>query len=94
LRNLGRYGGERYVCCQRVVIDWICTFAHPFVAKRNFAVKLTGAVKKDTKKKWEAIFKGDLAHDHDAALTAILNTPEAFLYVSSSKIMNKHSLTN
>lgn len=94
LRYLGRYGGERYICCQRVVIDWICTFAHPFVAKQNFVVELTGAIKKDTKEKWEAIFKGHLAHDQDAALTAILNTPEASLYVSSSKIIHKHSLTN
>lgn len=93
LQRLERYGGEEYICCQRVVIDWMCTFAYPFVAKQRFVVKFTGAVKKDTKEKWEAIFKGNLAHDQDAALTAMLNTTEAFLYVSSSKIINEHSLT-
>jgi hypothetical protein len=77
--RLTRYGGEKYICCQRTTVDWICTFAQPFVANQLFSVSLTGAIKKDTKDKWEAIYKGDQAHDQDAALAAILNTPEALL---------------
>jgi hypothetical protein len=39
-------------------------------------VTLTGAVKTDTKEKWEVIFKNKRDHDHDTALSAILATSE------------------
>lgn len=78
-QGLARYGGEDYVCCQRTVVDWICTFAHPFILGPDVTVTLAGAVKKGTKDKWEAIFNGDRAHDQATAMAAIFNTPEALL---------------
>ena len=79
-----RYGGEDYICCQRTMVDWICTFAYPFLidkckkkeSKEKLTVTLTGAVKTVTKEKWEAIFKGQRDHDQEAALEAIFNTSD------------------
>jgi hypothetical protein len=77
---LPRYGGHFYVCYQRTMADWICTFAYPFLidkCKENrLKVTLTGAVKTDTKEKWEVIFKNKRDHDHDTVLSAILATSE------------------
>jgi hypothetical protein len=77
--SLPRYHGHDYICCQRTIVDWICTFAHPFIASPDVTVTLTGAVKKATKDKWEAIFNGSQAHDQTTAMAAIFNTQEALL---------------
>ena len=45
------YNNE-FECCQRTMVDWIMTFAWPFV-KDVPTVILGGAVKKASKKKWE-----------------------------------------
>ncbi|KAI4709294.1 hypothetical protein J4E89_006043 [Alternaria sp. Ai002NY15] len=82
--RLPRYGGEDYICCQHTIVDWICTFAYPFLINKckeeslgeRLTVTLTGAVKTVTKGKWEAIFKGQRHHDQEAALEVILDTPD------------------
>jgi hypothetical protein len=66
------------------MVDWICTFAYPFLIgkckegklEERMKVTLSGAVKTDTKKKWEDIFMNKLDHDQDAVLKAILETPD------------------
>ncbi|KAG9187360.1 hypothetical protein G6011_05231 [Alternaria panax] len=77
--RLPRYGGEIYGCCQRTMVDWICTFAYLFLVDKcqenKLKVTLTGAVKTDTKEKWETISKNKRNHDQDAALNVILETP-------------------
>jgi len=40
------------VCCERTMVDWIMTFAWPFV-KDIRKVTLGGAIKKDSKVKWD-----------------------------------------
>ncbi|KAG9388428.1 hypothetical protein A1F94_001320 [Pyrenophora tritici-repentis] len=71
--------------CQRTVVDWICTFAYPFLIDKckqgKLKVALTGAVKTDTKEKWEAIFKDKREHDQAAAMADILNKPRNELQV-------------
>ncbi|KAL7770284.1 hypothetical protein CFE70_000217 [Pyrenophora teres f. teres 0-1] len=66
--------------CQRTVVDWICTFAYPFLIDKckegKLKVALTGAVKTDTKEKWEAIFQKKREHDQAAAMANILNKPK------------------
>lgn len=79
---------DPYLCYQRVVVDWVCTFAHPFVASQAFTVELTGAIKIDTKEKWEAIFRGDRIHDQDAAVNAILATDNHQLQVNHTWILS------
>jgi len=83
--RLPRYHGADYVCCQRTMVDWICTFAYPFLSSPKVTVHLTGTVKKDTKDKWEAIFNGNRTHDQTVAVAAILNTPKDLLYVYSQQ---------
>jgi hypothetical protein len=72
-----------YECCQRTVVDWILTFAYPFLIDKwkteKLTVTLTGAIKTDTKAKWEAIFRGERDHDQAAAMKAILDTPDTDL---------------
>ncbi|RYO22069.1 hypothetical protein AA0121_g2343 [Alternaria tenuissima] len=67
-----------YVCCQRTIVDWICTFVYPFLIDKckgeEVKVTLTGYVKNDTQTKWEEIFAGKRDHDHDAAIASILGT--------------------
>lgn len=77
--HLARYHGEKYVCCQHTIVDWICTFPHPFISSSNVTATLTGAVKKATKDKWEAIFNGSRAHEQTTAMAAIFNAPEVLL---------------
>jgi hypothetical protein len=54
-------------------VDWICTFAYLLVAQEEAIVTLAGAVMKDTKEKWEAIYNSG------AAMTAIFSTPTTSL---------------
>ncbi|CAN9193131.1 unnamed protein product [Alternaria alternata] len=72
-----------HVCCQRTVVDWVCTFAYPFLIDKckegKVKVTLTGCVKTDTQTKWEEIFAGKRDHDQDAAITSILGTPSTEL---------------
>jgi hypothetical protein len=56
-------------CCQRTMVDWIMTFAFPYV-KAIPKVTLEGYVKKDSKKKWEEILSMERAgqpHGFDQA---------------------------
>ncbi|KAF2130386.1 hypothetical protein P153DRAFT_356163 [Dothidotthia symphoricarpi CBS 119687] len=41
-----------YICCQRTMVDWVMTFAWPFV-KDLPKVIIGGAVKRDSKRKWD-----------------------------------------
>jgi len=43
-----------YECCQRVMVDWVMTLAWPFIMHLRKVI-IGGAVKKDSKKKWDAI---------------------------------------
>jgi hypothetical protein len=74
---------ELYTCCQRVMVDWVMTFAWPFV-KTLPKVTIGGAVKHDSKVKWDALlalpaYAKDVAIDHAAKERAILNTPPNLL---------------
>jgi hypothetical protein len=72
-----------YICCQRVMIDWIMTFAWPFLVDvRNVVIGDT--VKKDQKKKWDDLLallnsKKVKAFDYLAEEAAIFNTNAALL---------------
>jgi hypothetical protein len=74
------WASGQYICCQRTMVDWISTFAYPFLIDKckaeKLKVRLTGAVKTDTKKKWEAIFRGKRENDQNAAMAAILSTSD------------------
>jgi hypothetical protein len=67
-----------YICCQRVMVDWIMTFAWPFI-KSLSKVTIGGAVKKDSKVKWDGLLalsstdKGTVL-DQPTEERAILNT--------------------
>jgi len=75
---LGRYRQHAYECCQRIMVDWICTFAYPFVQGIE-SVTVTGKVKTGSKQKWNAIFRGAQAHNQAAEMAAILSTPDVQL---------------
>ncbi|RYO61398.1 hypothetical protein AA0113_g6802 [Alternaria arborescens] len=79
-----------HVCCQRTVVDWICTFAYPSLIDKckqgKVKVTLTGCVNTDTQTKWEEIFAGKRDHDQDAAITSILGAPSTELWVPSVKL--------
>lgn len=76
-----------YICCQRTMVDWICTILWPFLAGRTLKgdrrkVGLTGAVKLPTKQKWENIWHGKVAYGpqaHQAAMAAIFSNPQLVL---------------
>jgi hypothetical protein len=74
------WASGQYICCQRTMVDWICTFAYAFLIDNckaeKLKVRLTGAVKTDIKEKWEAISRGKREHDQDAAMAAILSTSD------------------
>ena len=70
-----------FVCCQRTMVDWIMTFAWPFV-KDLPKVRLGGILKKDTKDKWNELLAlpakdKDGVMDHAAEQAAIPDTPSA-----------------
>jgi hypothetical protein len=72
-----------YICCQCVIIDWIMIFAWPFMVGVPKVV-IGGAVKKDQKKKWDALLalssKERLkAIDYLAEEADIFNTSAALL---------------
>jgi hypothetical protein len=79
--NNGSQGG--FICCQRTMVDWIMTFAWPFVSTLP-KVTLGGILKKDTKVKWNrllALAAEDKASVIDQAVeeAAILSTPSTSL---------------
>jgi hypothetical protein len=76
--HLGHYGGYAYTCCQRTMVDWICTLAYPFVQGID-KVTVAGAVKKDSREKWNAIFAGNRDHDQAAEMATFLATPDTAL---------------
>ena len=72
-----------YVCCQRTMVDWIMTFAWPFV-KDLPKVILGGAVKRESKLKWDGFLalptKSKVSViDQVAEQNVILNTPPELL---------------
>lgn len=72
-----------YTCCQRVVIEWIMTFAWPFIMSIQKVI-IGRAVKKDSKIKWNgllALLPIDrvTVMNHGAALNSIFNTPPSQL---------------
>jgi hypothetical protein len=70
-------------CCQRVMVDWVMTFAWPFIMHLRKVI-INGAVKKDSKTKWDQILamptktKANYI-DYAADERAILNTPSSQL---------------
>lgn len=78
--RLDRYNGAYYVCCQRVVVDWICTFAYPiFSQMTGVVVHLEGAIKADTKNELLEKFNSGRPHNQDAALQKIFSTEDCDL---------------
>jgi hypothetical protein len=77
------YGTERYPC-QKTVVDWVLTFAFPYI-KNIPNIHLLGSVKKSTKDKWYNILEREYrerkcdfrthGYDHRLELRAILDTP-------------------
>ena len=72
-----------YVCCQRVMVDWIMIFAWPFV-KLLPKVIIGGAVKKDSKTKWDGLLAlptntKDTIINHVADERAIIRTHPSLL---------------
>jgi hypothetical protein len=66
------------VCCQRVMVDWIMTFAWPFI-KEVSIVTIDGAVKEESKTRWDtllALSKKDrvVAFNQPFAVRKILQT--------------------
>jgi hypothetical protein len=51
-----RYSSMSHDPCHTEVVDWILTFAFPFI-KHIPTIRLTGAMKTHQRKKWELIFK-------------------------------------
>lgn len=81
--------GCTYTACQRTVVDWVLTFAFPFI-KHLPTVTLNGAVKKSSKVKWKYILtqeymytkhgqKTSHGHNQTEELEAILNTHDMYL---------------
>ncbi|KAF2000618.1 hypothetical protein P154DRAFT_465878, partial [Amniculicola lignicola CBS 123094] len=69
--------------CQSVMVDWIMTFAYPFI-RHISTVKIIGYVKRPQKDRWEYILSSEVAgrphgFDHATALATILNTPPRYL---------------
>jgi hypothetical protein len=62
------------------MVDWICTFAYPFVQGIE-TVMVAGNAKTTSKQEWNAIFRGSQSHDQAAEMAAILATPDALLQV-------------
>lgn len=78
--GLDRHDGAYYVCCQRVVADWISTFAYPiFFQMSGVVVHLKGEIKSDTKNEWLDESNSRRQHDQDAALRKILGTEDCKL---------------
>jgi hypothetical protein len=77
-QDLARYQQYPYECCQRTMVDWICTFAYPFVQGIE-TVMVAGNAKTTSKQEWNAIFRGSQSHDQAAEMAAILTTPDALL---------------
>lgn len=70
--RLPRYSSYAYECCQRTIVDCICTFAFQ-------TVTVTGKAKTESKEKWNAIFKSARDHDQANAMADILATPDTQL---------------
>ncbi|KAF2998482.1 hypothetical protein E8E13_002942 [Curvularia kusanoi] len=76
------HGGRRKVRstgCQRILIDWILTFAFPYIV--HMKVNLTGFICKPQKETWtERLVCGRTGRcsdfNHDAAMKTILETPK------------------
>jgi hypothetical protein len=69
--------------CSRTMVDWILTFAFPFIRMIS-KVTLKGYVKKPVKDKWEDILtkerrKEEHDYDQDAAMAKIFATPANML---------------
>jgi hypothetical protein len=65
--------------CQRTLVDWIMTFAYPYI-KHIRKVTLTGDLRTYTKKKWEftldAVFRGSRhGFNHGKAVEMIMSIP-------------------
>jgi hypothetical protein len=72
-----------YTCCQRIMVDWIMTFAWPFIESLS-KVTIGGALKRDTKTKWDALLAlpacaKDTAIDQAVEERAVLSTPPVLL---------------
>ena len=88
---LGPYNGHESLCdfggsragqgfstsCQKLIIDWILTFAKPCLEGIPKVI-LSGYIKHSTKLKWEAIFEDErngICHDMSAARYQIAHWP-------------------
>ena len=81
MRNVNWGVEHSFTCCQRTMVDWIMTFAWPFV-KDLPKVRLGGILKKDTKDKWNKLLALPARDkigimDHAVEQAAILDTPPA-----------------
>lgn len=80
----GQFGNMRKFPCYRIVVDWILTFAFPFV-KNITNVRLSGCIKTAIKQKWNHILETEYRErkednrthgfDWEEAMEAILNEP-------------------
>ncbi|RMZ74535.1 tat pathway signal sequence [Pyrenophora seminiperda CCB06] len=80
----------RHLWCQRTAIDYICTFAYPFLIdkckKNKLKVTLLGGLKTDTKNKWDAIFNDKAEHDQEEAMKTVYRHFQTFaLFVTNSE---------
>ncbi|KAL1801640.1 hypothetical protein ACET3X_001982 [Alternaria dauci] len=72
----------RIICCQRIMVDWIMTFAWPHVKDLHARVTVGGILEKNTKDKWNellALSAENKLHaiDQEATEQAILDSPLA-----------------
>jgi hypothetical protein len=78
-------GRAESVCCQRTMVDWIMTFAWPFVSELPKAkVTVGGILKRYSREKWNEMLAMSVedkrrVFDHRAEEEKVLNTPESLL---------------